>query len=345
MGQRNEDHPGRSDRVAPLLFAAVARGLALFWGLVVGLDLVAQLRDRGFESTVWWVDLRSFPPGVVHLFLGVTGALLLAFAIRPNVPRIRKILTIFCLAVLTTATIADGTRFLLLLSSGTIRADCPIPLSFLIAGTLSLVLVGIESASRRTSTTPRPVFFFFFLCCLIGFPLAQIFCFGLTDYRRPADVAVVFGARAYADGRPSNALADRVRAACELYQQGLVPRLLFSGGAGDGAIHETEAMRLLAVGLGVPDKAILLDPCGITTEATVRDTVLIFRRERMIRVLAVSHFYHLPRIKMCYQAAGWEVYTVPASQARPLLKLPWLIAREVVAIWAYYLRAVVRSPA
>ena len=59
--------------------------------------------------------------------------------------------------------------------------------------------------------------------CLAIFPLAQMFFFGKTDYRRPADAAVVLGARVYADGRLSDALADRVRTACQLYRDGSGP--------------------------------------------------------------------------------------------------------------------------
>ena len=33
------------------------------------------------------------------------------------------------------------------------------------------------------------------LGCTLCFPLAQMFCFGKTDYRRPADAVVVLGAR------------------------------------------------------------------------------------------------------------------------------------------------------
>jgi len=56
------------------------------------------------------------------------------------------------------------------------------------------------------------------------------------------------------------------------------------------------------------------------------------------RVLAVSHAYHLPRVKMAYRRAGWDVYTVPAEESRPLTQTPYLVAREVAAVWAYYLR-------
>jgi vancomycin permeability regulator SanA len=44
----------------------------------------------------------------------------------------------------------------------------------------------------------------------------------------------------------------------KLYQQGLAPLLIFFGGPGDGAISEPQAMRKLAISMGVPDAAILL---------------------------------------------------------------------------------------
>jgi len=171
-----------------------------------------------------------------------------------------------------------------------------------------------------------------FVAALIAFPVAQMVSFGVTDHRRPADTIVVFGARTFADGTMSTSLTDRVRTGCELYRDGLAPRIIFSGGKGDGAIHETEAMRAFALRLGVPASAIALDPHGVNTESTVRNTA-----RGNGRILAVSHFYHLPRIRMTYRRYGVEVYTVPAasSSARPIA---YNVARESVAFWAYYLR-------
>src|SRR5262249_10495295 len=134
----------------------------------------------------------------------------------------------------------------------------------------------------------------------------------------------------------SQALADRVRTAVELYNQGLVTHLLFSGGPGDGAVSEPQAMRQVAMAAGVPADAILLDEAGLNTDATVRHTCAEFDRMSASRVLVVSHAYHLPRVKLAYQRAGWDVRTVPARQSRRLRSEPTFVAREVVAIWAYY---------
>jgi len=173
--------------------------------------------------------------------------------------------------------------------------------------------------------------------CAVAFPLMQVLGFGKTDYRRHADVAVVFGARAYADGRPSDALADRVRTACELYQQGLVRQLVFSGGPGDGAVHETESMRRMAVSLGVPDSAIVRDEAGLNTSATLRNTRPLLAAKP---VIAVSEFYHLPRIKLAAASAGIDLITVPARPAHWSRQLPLSnMLREIPAFWLYYARA------
>jgi uncharacterized SAM-binding protein YcdF (DUF218 family) len=165
-----------------------------------------------------------------------------------------------------------------------------------------------------------------------------MFCFGKTDYRRPADAIVVLGARAYADGRPSDALADRVRTACKLYRDGFARKLIFSGGPGDGAVHETEAMRRMALQLRVKPEDIVLDRDGLNTRATVRNSEAIFSQLHAQRVLVVSHFYHLPRIKLSYQRDGWDVYTVPAKERYLLRQTPYNMLREVAALWVYYLR-------
>jgi hypothetical protein len=49
----------------------------------------------------------------------------------------------------------------------------------------------------------------------------------------------------------------------------------------------------------------------------------------------------LPRIKLAYQRDGWDVFTVPAKESHLLRQMPYNMAREVAAIWVYYLRPLV----
>src|ERR1051325_11291830 len=89
-----------------------------------------------------------------------------------------------------------------------------------------------------------------------------------------------------------------------------------SGGPGDGATDEPTAMARLAQELGVSRESIILDRAGLTTRASITNTAAICRDQRLSRVLAVSHFYHLPRIKLEASRADLDLCTVPAPQAR-----------------------------
>ena len=163
-------------------------------------------------------------------------------------------------------------------------------------------------------------------------------CFGTTDYRRNADVIVVFGAKVHKYGGLSSILEERVRTGCELYHEGLAPQILFSGGPGVGDVHETEGMRQRALELGVPAAAIFVDENGVDTESTAKNTLRIGQSQKWNRILAVSQFFHLPRIKLAFHRQGSEVYTVPAKRIYRFRYLPYFMLREVAAWWLYYVR-------
>lgn len=320
----------------------VARGLALFLGVFSLLNVVGELRQAGFDANAWWIDLRPLPVWVARLLLFGTALLLLAYALQPSCRRRRARITLAATAGLLGFATANAIGFQLLAARGTIAAGCPVAFSWLVVAALLTVSVALWRrpllGHDRPKAAERTALALGVAACLLGFPLAQMLCFGLTDYRRPADAVVVFGARVYANGQASLALTDRVRTACGLYRDGLVGKVIVSGGCGDGVIHETETMRRLALQWGVAPDDILVDAKGVNTEATARQTSALFETHGLGRVLAVSHFYHLPRIKLAYQRCGREIYTVPARQSRPLARLPWYISREVAALWVYYLR-------
>ncbi len=263
-----------------------------------------------------------------------------AHGVAPDARRIRRRATRLILVALLISSLLDAIRYYWLIRGGALTSGAPLPLSLLVSLGLFAVLRAVGRQSPEFRAT-RPLFLAtLFGILLAGFPLLQMVCFGRTDYRRPADVIVVFGARAYANGQPSDALADRVRTGCELYRQGLASSLIFSGGPGDGAIHETEAMRRMAHGLGVPDAAIRLDRNGVNTQATVRNTRRMLGPLAGRKLLVVSHAFHLPRVKLAYRRAQLEVYTVPCRETYVLRSMPYLMLRETAALWFYYLRPI-----
>lgn len=336
--QQHAQHGNTSTPAGRL--SAVGRGVALFLGGFSLLNLISEWHTPRFHASIWWLDFHPLPLWPARLLLCAVSLALLVFALSPG-------RALWCrvsgglVAMVCGVALCNVVQYYRLLARGAIQSDFPLPFSGFICLALLIVLWSLfierPAPMHRSARTLMMVVF---LSCVVGYPLAQIYCFGKTDYRRPADVIVVFGARAYQDGQASRPLADRVETACALYRQGYAPRLLFSGGPGDGAVDEPEAMRRLAITLGVPAQAILLDHSGVDTHATVAYSCALFPRYHITRVLAVSHFFHLPRIKMTYQRAGWDVYTVPAAELAPLRESYYCVLRDMAAIWAYYVMAI-----
>jgi vancomycin permeability regulator SanA len=318
---------------------SVARGLALFLG---GFTIVGIVQGflTGTDATEWfvsWLGVGSLWSATV---VALSALALVFYGIRPYMSRARKQVTIVGLSVLLGLTIVNGVSFYFLLAQGRIASPLPLPLSLLFATVLILILKAVGKEPLAQHCSGGDFFRTALVCaaaCLV-FPLSQMVFFGKTDYRRSADAAVVFGARVYANGQLSDALADRVRTACDLHRQGLVKALVFSGGPGEGAIHEVEAMKRFALNLGVPETDILVDFNGLNTQATARNVSLLAHEHGFTRLLAVSHFYHLPRVKLTFEKTHLNVYTVPAQEPRLLAKLPIFMLREIAAWWLYYFR-------
>ena len=177
--------------------------------------------------------------------------------------------------------------------------------------------------------------------CGVAFPLGQIFCFGMTDYRSPADpvdAVVIFGAQVHPDGRLSTTLRNRVDAGIELYEQGCTQMLIMSGGTGWEGVNEAEAMRLYAIERGVPATAILVDRQGNSTELSVENTKALAQEYGLERLGAVSSFYHMARIKMLYLYEGIDVSTVPASSAGEGIVTQRAAFREIPGWWFYWFK-------
>jgi uncharacterized SAM-binding protein YcdF (DUF218 family) len=262
-------------------------------------------------ETLWWIDIRPLPQGLVAL----PGLVLLVHAIFPR--RLGRAATVAA-ALLAAVALGNAVRYVAL----PLPSRPPIPLSLPIA-----VLLALAAFPPPRPRSPLAAVAIAALLLAL-FPLAHVATFGRTSYAREADWIVVPGARCYADGRPSQALAERVRTACRLYHEGHARKLFFSGGPGDGATYEADAMRALAMEEGVPEGEIVLDRDGWNTRATIRHAP-------PGRLLVVSHFYHLPRLKMLARRAGREAFTVPATEERPIRGTPWFVAREVAAFWRY----------
>jgi SanA protein len=106
-------------------------------------------------------------------------------------------------------------------------------------------------------------------------------------------LAIVFGAGLWRNGSPTPVLADRVTTAADLYFAGKVEKLLLSGDNRFVDYNEPEAMRQLAISLGVPDDAIILDYAGRRSYDTCYRAKAIFKVDQAI---LVTQAFHMPRV-------------------------------------------------
>jgi len=329
-------------RVLPHLGLASARGCALFFGAFALANGLAMARSAPATQDVWWIDLSWAPQGLAAPLVLISAALLFAWGLAPRTGPRRRLATSAAAAALALAALHDVLAFYGVRDAGTIVPAVLVPASALFVLAFAWVAWRAWTSSenvpgaRGADLAAAGMAF----ALALAFPVVQVAFFGTTDYRRPADAAVVLGAKVYASGVLSTTVEDRVRTGVDLYKAGLVSRLVMSGAVGESGVDEPVAMRDRAVAMGVPAGAVLLDHAGENTEATVRETTAIFAANGIRSVLAVSQFYHLPRIKMAYRAAGWDVCTVPATKSRYIIETPWLVMREVPAFWSYWARTV-----
>jgi SanA protein len=142
-------------------------------------------------------------------------------------------------------------------------------------------------------------------------------------------VAIVFGAGLWRNGSPTPVLADRVTEAANLYFAGKVEKLLMSGDNRFVDYNEPEAMRQLALSLGVPNQAIVLDYAGRRTYDTCYRAKAIFQVDQAI---LVTQAFHMPRAIYLCNLLGVDSIGVE-SDLRTYRKLSLLYwdARELFA--------------
>ncbi len=165
-----------------------------------------------------------------------------------------------------------------------------------------------------------------------------------TERLERADAIVIFGAAVWGT-EPSATLRLRALRGGQLYELGLAPVVLCSGGS-SGNVSEPQVMADLLAASGVPVSALFLDENGVTTRATIA-SVRAIGQGGWRRILVVSSPFHLFRIVEESHRQGIEALPCPARRPprRGMGRLRLFLwdarqyGRETVAVWAYRIRA------
>jgi len=136
---------------------------------------------------------------------------------------------------------------------------------------------------------------------------------GARDEATAADAIVVLGAAQY-NGRPSPVFRARLDHAATLYQRGLAPIVLVTGGVGArDTLNEANVGRDYLASLGLPTEALVPLPAGDDTRASLGEVKRWFGGRGSRRVLLVSDGFHMLRLRIIARRLGLVPYTSPAT--------------------------------
>jgi SanA protein len=144
----------------------------------------------------------------------------------------------------------------------------------------------------------------------------------------PMPLAIVFGAGYWPSGRLSDALADRMDTAIDLYRAGKVNKLLLTGDNRFVDYNEPAVMAEYALARGVPRQDLVLDYAGRRTYDSCYRAGAIFGVERAV---LVTQAFHLPRALYTCDRLGLDVVGVVADRHR-YIRASWFRFRELFAL-------------
>jgi uncharacterized SAM-binding protein YcdF (DUF218 family) len=167
------------------------------------------------------------------------------------------------------------------------------------------------------------------LLWLEGFLLAALAAFltitgiriaheGSLQELHTADAIVVFGAAEYS-GHPSPVLRARLDHAFDLFQKGIAPVVITTGGAAsDPSFSEGGVGRDYLQRRGIPERNLIAETQGSDTAQSAVRVAVIMRANGLHSCVAVSDAYHVFRIKRLLEHEGvGPVYVAPRPGSRP----------------------------
>jgi SanA protein len=143
-----------------------------------------------------------------------------------------------------------------------------------------------------------------------------------------AQAALVLGAQVKPSGGPSAMLADRIKAAEELYRAHKVDKLLLSGDHGQWRYDEVGTMRRALLRDGVKPEDVFTDHAGFDTWDSAQRARRVFG---VSSVIVVTQDFHMARALYAARRAGLHASGYSADRRRYGAVMGRLRVREAFA--------------
>lgn len=139
----------------------------------------------------------------------------------------------------------------------------------------------------------------------------QVWRAARADDARPSDAIVVLGAAQY-DGTPSPAFAARLDHAKQLYDQGIAPLIVVTGGKQPGDRFTEAAVGAdYLIAKGVPDDVILRETTSRNSWESLQASARFLFPRGVEKVVLVSDPFHSLRIRLTAEEIGFDAVTSP----------------------------------
>jgi uncharacterized SAM-binding protein YcdF (DUF218 family) len=133
----------------------------------------------------------------------------------------------------------------------------------------------------------------------------------------PAEAIVVFGAAQY-DGRPSPVYRARLDHGFDLFQLGVAPVVITTGGfASDPHFSEGGVGHDYLMHRGIPETNLIAETQGSDSSQSAQRVAVIMRANHLHTCVAVSDAYHVFRIRKLLEHEGVQVQAAPRPDSIP----------------------------
>jgi len=158
-----------------------------------------------------------------------------------------------------------------------------------------------------------------------------------TRELEPADVIVIlgFGPPVDKEGKPVAEIMRRVERGVELYNRGLAPYIITTGGNTYKDYYESAVMKEVAVGMGVPPGRVIEERRAGDTIGNARYSVRIMKERGWDSCIIVTAPYHLKRANKLFLAAGAKVQAAACRAPDDPFYGPAATVYEIMARFSY----------
>jgi uncharacterized SAM-binding protein YcdF (DUF218 family) len=167
----------------------------------------------------------------------------------------------------------------------------------------------------------------------------SIWRYGNRDNAVKADCIIVLGAAVEGEN-PSPVFAERIRHGIDLYEAGYAPKLIFTGGYGEGQkFSESGVGMSVATQRGISADDIYTEEKSRTTQRNMAEAAALMKTHNLKSAIIVSDPLHMKRAMMMADDFGIQAVSspTPTTRYRSLRTKLGFLVRELYFVHHYFL--------